>query len=76
MPLAQEKPSAVDDLPLWNYDGSSCGQAPGDDSEVMLRPVKIYPVSQNMPFSVSSAVVKRIQQYSLPYYCRTCMLPG
>lgn len=33
------------ELPLWNYDGSSCGQAPGDDSEVMLRPVKIYPVS-------------------------------
>lgn len=39
-----EKPTAVDQLPLWNYDGSSCGQAPGDDSEVMLRPVKIYPV--------------------------------
>lgn len=40
------KPSAVGELPLWNYDGSSCGQAPGDDSEVMLRPVKIYPVSE------------------------------
>ena len=38
------KPTEVDQLPLWNYDGSSCGQAPGDDSEVMLRPVKIYPV--------------------------------
>eukprot|EP00904_Undaria_pinnatifida_P008494 jgi/Undpi1/4775/HiC_scaffold_18.g08128.m1 len=37
------KPTEVDQLPLWNYDGSSCGQAPGDDSEVMLRPVKIYP---------------------------------
>ncbi|KAL5983074.1 hypothetical protein ACLOJK_017154 [Asimina triloba] len=22
-------------LPKWNYDGSSTGQAPGDDSEVM-----------------------------------------
>lgn len=41
----EEKPTAIDQLPLWNYDGSSCGQAPGDDSEVMLRPVKIYPVS-------------------------------
>lgn len=38
------KPDSVDKLPLWNYDGSSCGQAPGDDSEVMLKPVKIYPV--------------------------------
>lgn len=29
----------VDDpskLPKWNYDGSSTGQAPGDDSEVIL----------------------------------------
>ena len=32
----------VKSLPRWNYDGSSCGQAPGDDSEVILIPVKIY----------------------------------
>lgn len=38
------KPESVEELPLWNYDGSSTGQAPGDDSEVMLRPVKIYKV--------------------------------
>lgn len=24
------------ELPKWNYDGSSTGQAPGDDSEVIL----------------------------------------
>ena len=30
------------DLPKWNYDGSSCGQAPGDDSEVFLIPCAIY----------------------------------
>lgn len=24
-------------LPDWNYDGSSTGQAPGDDSEVILK---------------------------------------
>lgn len=47
------KPDAVDKLPLWNYDGSSCGQAPGDDSEVMLRPVKIYPVSWRRPLVIS-----------------------
>jgi glutamine synthetase len=23
-------------LPKWNYDGSSTGQAPGEDSEVIL----------------------------------------
>jgi glutamine synthetase len=34
---------SVDELPVWNYDGSSTGQAPGKDSEVYLKPVKIYP---------------------------------
>merc|ERR1711879_65112 len=28
---------------MWNYDGSSCEQAPGDDSEVIINPVRIYP---------------------------------
>lgn len=30
------------DLPEWNYDGSSTNQAPGEDSEVILRPRAIY----------------------------------
>jgi glutamine synthetase len=34
---------SVQDLPVWNYDGSSTGQAPGRDSEVYLNPVSIYP---------------------------------
>ncbi|RCK62452.1 Glutamine synthetase [Candida viswanathii] len=38
-----KKPSSVDDLPEWNYDGSSTGQAPGHDSDVYLRPVAFYP---------------------------------
>merc|ERR1712228_692649 len=33
---------ALDKLPYWNYDGSSTGQAPGDDSEVIIRPRAIY----------------------------------
>lgn len=37
---------SVDDLPIWNYDGSSTGQAPGKDSEVYLKPVRIF----NDPF--------------------------
>ena len=31
------------DVPVWNYDGSSTGQANGDDSEVILKPKKIVP---------------------------------
>jgi glutamine synthetase len=38
-----KKPTSVDELPIWNYDGSSTGQAPGKDSEVLLKPVRIYP---------------------------------
>jgi len=30
------------ELPEWNYDGSSTGQAPGHDSEVILQPRAIF----------------------------------
>ncbi|MCJ1450884.1 glutamate--ammonia ligase [Mycoblastus sanguinarius] len=33
----------VKELSEWNFDGSSCGQAPGGNSDVYLRPVAIYP---------------------------------
>jgi glutamine synthetase len=36
-------PKSVADLPWWNFDGSSTGQAPGEDSEVIIRPVAFYP---------------------------------
>lgn len=32
----------LEELPEWNYDGSSTGQAPGDNSEVILRPQAIF----------------------------------
>ena len=35
-------PKSVDELPVWNYDGSSTDQAPGTDSEVLLYPRAIY----------------------------------
>jgi len=38
-----KKVNSVDELPIWNYDGSSTGQAPGKDSEVCLKPVAFYP---------------------------------
>lgn len=30
-------------LAQWNFDGSSTGQAPGDNSDVYLKPVAVYP---------------------------------
>jgi len=40
--LAPEKAESVGSLPKWNFDGSSTGQAPGDDSEVILKPQAIF----------------------------------
>jgi len=40
LPSARTK--TIDTLPRWNFDGSSTGQAPGDDSEVILRPCRIF----------------------------------
>src|SRR3954467_1667353 len=38
-----KKVASADELPEWNFDGSSTGQAPGDNSDVYLRPVAIFP---------------------------------
>ena len=40
--LTPEKAASVDKLPSWNFDGSSTDQAPGDDSEVILKPQRIF----------------------------------
>mmetsp|Transcript_9622 Transcript_9622/g.26613 ORF Transcript_9622/g.26613 Transcript_9622/m.26613 type:complete len:419 (+) Transcript_9622:148-1404(+) len=40
--LPAKKGESVDSLPKWNFDGSSTDQAPGDDSEVILRPCRIF----------------------------------
>jgi len=37
-----KKPEDIGELPVWNFDGSSTGQAPGGDSEVLLKPVAMF----------------------------------
>jgi glutamine synthetase len=39
-------PKKPDQLPWWNFDGSSTGQAEGSNSDVFLKPVAIF----NDPF--------------------------
>jgi glutamine synthetase len=36
-------PQSIKELRIWNFDGSSTGQAPGHDSEVLLKPVAMHP---------------------------------
>jgi len=35
-------PTSVDDLPDWNFDGSSTEQAPSHDSDIILVPVALF----------------------------------
>ena len=37
-----KKPDTISDLAVWNFDGSSTGQAPGKDSEVLLKPCAMF----------------------------------
>ena len=46
-------PNNLNSIPKWNYDGSSTGQATGTDSEVVIRPVRVYPD----PFSKGNYLV-------------------
>lgn len=37
-----KEPGSAKDLPWWNFDGSSTGQAEGSNSDIYLKPVAIY----------------------------------
>uniref|UniRef100_A0AC34RNR0 GS beta-grasp domain-containing protein n=1 Tax=Panagrolaimus sp. JU765 TaxID=591449 RepID=A0AC34RNR0_9BILA len=36
-------PLNINEYPIWNYDGSSCGQSHGLNSDLYLKPVAHYP---------------------------------
>ena len=36
------EPKAPKELPWWNFDGSSTGQAEGSNSDIYLKPVAIF----------------------------------
>lgn len=38
-----KRPESVDELPEWNYDGSSTEQATTANSEIVIKPVAFYP---------------------------------
>ena len=41
--ISHDQTLKPEDLPDWNYDGSSTKQAQGSDSEVIIKPRAIYP---------------------------------
>ena len=40
---------SVANCPVWGFDGSSTNQAPGDNSDCVLKPVRLYtnPLEEN-----------------------------
>jgi glutamine synthetase len=42
----------LEDIPEWNYDGSSAGQATGFDSDVIIKPRALFKDPSNMSFIV------------------------
>lgn len=36
------EPKHASELPWWNFDGSSTGQAEGSNSDVFIRPVRLF----------------------------------
>jgi len=55
----ETKPGKVEDLPVWNYDGSSCYQAEGSNSDTYIHPVKMYPC----PFRKGDNVIVLCEAY-------------
>ena len=37
------EPKSIDELPVWNFDGSSTGQASGHNSDTYIKPIAIFP---------------------------------
>ena len=40
--IIEENNLSLEDIPLWNFDGSSTGQATGKESDIILKPIRIY----------------------------------
>jgi len=55
-------PTKPEELPHWNYDGSSTGQAPGTDSEVYLIPRAIF----KDPFRMGDNILVMCDCYEPP----------
>jgi glutamine synthetase len=37
-----KEPKSIEDLPVWNFDGSSTGQAEGSNSDIYIHPVAMF----------------------------------
>lgn len=40
--VPKDRPLTLEDLPKWNFDGSSCYMADTKNSEIVMKPVAMY----------------------------------
>jgi len=52
-----QSPTEPEDFPEWSFDGSSTGQAPGDKSDCILKPVRVVPDPTRPSFEYSDGGV-------------------
>lgn len=57
--MYEEQVKKLEDLPVWNFDGSSTGQSEGHFSDVFLKPVRIY----NDPFRKENHLIVLCECY-------------
>ena len=41
--IVRDFSGALEDVPMWSFDGSSTEQAPGNSSDCLLKPVALFP---------------------------------
>ncbi|KAH0615525.1 hypothetical protein JD844_004897 [Phrynosoma platyrhinos] len=66
-----KEPKGPEDLPEWNFDGSSTGQSEGSNSDMFLVPVKMFrdPFCLDPNKLVLCEVLKYNRKKAGPYYC-------
>ena len=63
----QHKVTSVSELPEWNYDGSSTGQAETGNSEVVVKPIAFYPD----PFRKGDNILVMCEAFAVDWYKNT-----
>ena len=70
--IGTSKITSLDQLPEWNFDGSSCYQATTENSEIIMKPVAFYPC----PFRGGNNVIVLVENFIWEDNTYTKMVPA